>query len=84
MSGFIVKQPNGLYCRFSTTVDCPTHWNMTKEEYVNMIMEKAKAEAEEILEKYLKPFEALNEWFIPNNMTQEEFDKLLKEMSKMP
>lgn len=26
MAGFIVKQPNGLYCRFSTVVDCPTHY----------------------------------------------------------
>lgn len=24
MAGFISKQPNGLYCRFSTVVDCPT------------------------------------------------------------
>lgn len=24
MAGFISKQPNGLYCRFSTVTDCPT------------------------------------------------------------
>ena len=23
MGSFIAKQPNGLYCRFSTIVDCP-------------------------------------------------------------
>lgn len=33
MGGFIVKQPNGLYCRFSTIVDCPTHINMTRKEF---------------------------------------------------
>ena len=29
MAGFISKQPNGLYCRFSSVTDCPTAWNMT-------------------------------------------------------
>lgn len=23
MAGFVSKQPNGLYCRFSTVTDCP-------------------------------------------------------------
>lgn len=36
MAGFVSKQPNGLYCRFSTVVDCPTVWNMTREDYINM------------------------------------------------
>lgn len=31
MSSYIVKQPNGLYARFSTTVDTVTHVNMTRE-----------------------------------------------------
>ena len=26
MAGFISKQPNGLYCRFSSVTDCPTAW----------------------------------------------------------
>ena len=29
MGAFISKQPNGLYCRFSTIVDTITHYNMT-------------------------------------------------------
>ena len=33
MAGFIAKQPNGLYCRFSTVVDCPTHKNLDIEFY---------------------------------------------------
>lgn len=24
MAGFVSKQPNGLYCRFSSVTDCPT------------------------------------------------------------
>lgn len=84
MPGFVVKQPNGLYCRFSTVTDCPTYWNMTREDYINMCMEKAKAEAEEVLDKHLKPFEALWEWFEPNNMSEEDFTKILKEMKVVP
>ena len=40
MGAFISKQPNGLYCRFSSVVDCPTHWNMTKEDYISSILKK--------------------------------------------
>ena len=39
MAGFISKQPNGLYCRFSSVTDCPTAWNMTKEEFDNFLEE---------------------------------------------
>ena len=42
MAGFVSKQPNGLYCRFSTVTDCPTAWNMTREDYINMKMQEAK------------------------------------------
>ena len=44
--GFISKQLNGLYCRFSTVIDTLTDWNMTKKEYVQMCMEKAKRSEE--------------------------------------
>lgn len=77
---FIVKQPNGLYCRFSTITDCPTHWNMTKNDYVQLKMEEAKEEALEILENRLKPFEALKEEFTTNNMSESEFKEIIKEM----
>lgn len=29
---FIVKQPNGLYCKFSTMFDCPVRFNMTEDK----------------------------------------------------
>lgn len=57
MAGFVSKQPNGLYCRFSTVVDCPTEWNMTREDYINMKMQEAKEDAEDVLDNYLQPFE---------------------------
>ena len=75
MGAFISKQPNGLYCRFSTVVDCPTHWNMTKEQYIEMKMAQAKIDAIETIERYLCPFEKVIDDYVPNNnMTDEEWE----------
>ena len=81
MAGFIVKQPNGLYCRFSLVTDCPSHWNMTRDEYIELRMQKAKEDAIDILDNHLRPFDEVIENFIPNNMTDEQFEKFLKETS---
>lgn len=83
MGSFICKQPNGLYCRFSTITDCPTHWNMTKEDYIKICEERARKEALDILENHLEPFRLIDECFIPNNMTEEEFKQIMKEMYKI-
>lgn len=82
MGSFICQQPNGLYCRFSSVVDCPTHHNMTKEDYINFRMEMAKEEAIRELEFYLRPFPWVEMYFKPMNMTQEEFDRIMEEMKK--
>lgn len=84
MAGFIAKQPNGLYCRFSTIVDAPTHYDMPFEGYVALLMERgcnyeiAVNDAKDIIENHLKPFEEVIERLVPNNMTKEEFDNWLK------
>ena len=85
MGAFISKQPNGLYCRFSTVVDCPTHWNMTREDYLNNVTGTARNrdEAESILRDHLVPFSEVIDHFMPNNMTQKEFDDLVKEMENI-
>lgn len=83
MGAFVAKQPNGLYCRFSTVVDCPTHWNMTEEDYIEICAEKAREEARSVLEKYLRPFDWVEEYFYPNNMTKEEFEAVLRDMNDM-
>lgn len=80
MGAFISRQPNGLLCRFSTVVDTVTHYNMTEEEYIEMCAERARKEAKDTIENYTRPFEEVKERFIDNNMTQEEFNKLLHEM----
>lgn len=82
MAGFISKQPNGLYCRFSTVVDCPTDWNMTEEDYIELCKQKAEKEARDVLENYLQPFEMVKDRFYPNNMTEEEFAQFLKDVEE--
>ena len=81
MAAFIAKQPNGLYCRFSTIVDCPTDWNMTAEDYVEMCKQKAEEEAKETLTNYLQSFEMVKDYFYPNNMTEEEIEQFLKDVN---
>lgn len=80
MSGFIAKQPNGLYCRFSSIVDSITHDNMTFDDYVKVIMERgyneeyAIKEAKEIIEEgYLRPFRRVLESYRPYNTSVDDF-----------
>jgi len=81
MGTFIAKQPNGKYCRFSSVVDCPTHWDMTEQDYIELCKQRAEEEAKNILQNHVKSFELIKESFVPNNMTQGEFNKFLKEVS---
>ena len=82
MGAFIARQPNGLLCRFSSIVDCITHYNMTEEDYIEMEAEKAREEARNVINNYLKPYELIDEYFVPNNMTQDEFEAIKKEMEQ--
>ncbi|MFJ7953942.1 hypothetical protein ACIQZG_20790 [Lysinibacillus sp. NPDC096418] len=56
---------------------------MTREEYLNNVTgtTKNRADAEDTLVNYLQPFSEVVERFIPNNMSQEEFNELVKIMS---
>lgn len=83
MASFIAKQPNGLYCRFSTIVDCPTHINMTEEDYLNNVTGtvRNRVEGKVILEQHLQPFSEVEERFIPNNMTERAFEVLLRKVN---
>ena len=82
MGAFIARQPNGLLCRFSSVVDCITDYNMTKEEYIEMCAEKAREEARDVLDNYMQPFELVDKYFYPNNMTVEEHKRIMEEMKK--
>lgn len=80
---FIAKQPKGLYCRFSTIVDCPTHYDLTFDDYVDVIrmrgkdIETAIKEAKEVIEEHLEPFQRVIDAFVPNNMSETEFKEWL-------
>lgn len=82
MGAFVAEQPNGLYCRFSTIVDCPTHINLTREEYISNVTGtiRDREDGEDILENYTQPFSEVIRRFLPNNMTENEFDILVEEM----
>lgn len=86
MAGFICKQPNGLYCRFSTVVDCPTHYNMTKEDYLSNVTGTVPSVemGEDVLNNYLKTFDYMLDKFQPNNMTIKEFTDIVEEMKREP
>lgn len=86
MAGFIAQQPNGLYCRFSTVVDTITHYNMTFDDYVEVIIKRGKSrnmaliEATDVVENYIQPFEMVLEEFWPRNHSIAEFEELLHKM----
>lgn len=82
MAGFVVRQPNGLLCRFSTIMDCPTNYNMTDEDYIELCKRKAEDEARDVLENYIRPFSWVSEHFGTNNMSREEFESILQEMER--
>lgn len=82
MSGMIAKQPNGLYCRISTVVDAPTHWNMTEQDYIDMCVEKAEKEAKDVIANYCYRFDDALErvrYGKDTNMTTEEYEKFIKD-----
>lgn len=82
MSGMIAKQPNGLYCRISTVVDAPTHWNMTGQDYIDMCVKKAKKEAKDVLANYCYKFDdalARVRYGKDANMTTEEYEQFIKD-----
>lgn len=81
MSAFIVRQPNGKLCRFSSVCDCPSDWNMTDKEYIEMRIKKAQKEAEEDLKELRTPFSMVKDNFLPNNMSKNQFNRVLKSMS---
>lgn len=86
MAGIIAKQPNGLYCRVSTVVDAPINWNMTKQDYIDLCVEKAvkkaKREAEDVLENYCYDFDyALSRIYHGEDtfMTDDEYEQFIKD-----
>lgn len=87
MAGIIAKQPNGLYCRISTIIDAPTHFNMTEQDYIDLCVERAKKEAESVLENYCYDFDKALTYINygdDTNMTNEEYEQFIKYCNTKP
>lgn len=94
MSAIFVKQPNGLYCRYSNIVDCVTDYNLTEGDVKERLMKKYEQMVEaEITEMksgrnrwnwdFQDVIEQTEELGIPNgNMTREEFNKFMEQANK--
>ena len=87
MAGMIAKQPNGLYCRYSSIVDTITHYNFTEKEYLNNITGTVlnRAEGIDVLENYLHPFEEVEKLLrlrLSDSESEEEVEELIKDMYK--
>lgn len=65
MAGFVVRQPNGLLCRFSTVVDCPTNYNMTDEDYIELCKEKSGSRSAGCIGKLYKAVFMVGRLFLP-------------------
>jgi hypothetical protein len=81
MCNLLIQQPNGLYCIFSGDTNCPICYNITKEEYISMKKQEAEQIAIETLNKNVVSFDMLTHYFIPTNMSEDEFEKIIKEMT---
>ena len=79
---YIATQPTGLLCRFSSITDCVTVYNMTEEEYIEYCAERAREEARRNLQNhyFVKPFAMVLEDTLGVNMTQIEWERMLREM----
>ena len=78
----IVKQPNGLYCLYDVIDDVPTKWNITKKEYIRIVLNKARKEALENLIHAENDIQVVYDNFVPDDdyMSKEQFDQFLKEI----
>lgn len=82
MGRFLIKQPNGRYCLFSSVVDCPIYVNLTEQDYIDIYMEYVKRDCLDYIKQvnenpcHHEIYENIDKYFHPNNMDREEFDKL--------
>ena len=66
MGAFIARQPNGLYCRYSTYVDGFTHLNLTEEDVIEMYKKSAEDDAIYTMNK-ASEIDEYGCWFNPQN-----------------
>ena len=83
------KQPNGLMTIFSSIVDAPIYYNVSKEEYINIRMEEFRKQleqdAKEIFDDedpyYVEDFNEMKDRVIRNyEDRKDDFEKYLKDI----
>ena len=83
------KQPNGLMTIFSSIVDAPIYYNVSKEDYIKIMLEEYKKQlekdAKEIFDDedpyYVRDFEEMKDEIIRNyEDRKEEFEQYLKDV----
>ena len=80
MGAFIARQPNGLYCRYSTIVDGFTHINLTEEDVIDMYKKRAAEDAIYTMNR-ASEVEEYKCCFLPQNKQHfNELNGLLKDM----
>lgn len=74
MGWISARQPNGKICILSTVVDGIIYDNLTDEEYINVMVERAKENAKAESERHLKRiqengdnFEQIKDGFYPDD-----------------
>ena len=89
MGRIFYKQPNGLMTIFSTIVDAPIYYNVSKEDYIKIKLEEYKEQlekdAKEIFDDedpyYVEDFDEMKSKIIRNyEDRKEDFEKYLKDV----
>ena len=89
MSSCICKQPNGLYCRYSSVVETMTDINMTFEDYIELVrkrdkctIEQATETVKDIFENFLEDYEEVENRISTLNETGMSRKALIEKMHK--
>lgn len=71
----LIRQPNGLLCRFDEDNNRIERYNLTEEDfkklYIEEAIEQAKKEADEIVKNYVRDYFDLVENDIPENILKD-------------
>lgn len=83
MGAYYFKQPNGLYGRFSTVVDAPTHYNFTKEDLIEEILQEEREELSMRIDRDVEKYDFEDVLKDSFNLPKDELNKF-KEVCNIP
>ena len=83
MGAYYFKQPNGLYGRFSTVVDAPTHYNFTKEDLIEEILQDEREELSKRIDRDAEKYDFEDVLKDSFNLPKDELNKF-KEVCNIP